>query len=461
MSESAVKPCVLVVDDEKNIRAAVQLALAPEGLHVIAAHDAPAALRALREHVVDVVILDIRLGDDVDGLTLFRKIQADAAIPTIFISGHASLTQAAQAVRIGAFDFIEKPFSSEKLATVVRRCLEHVSLQERLRRIESLSATTQQIIGESAAIRRVIAEVLRVAKTHATVLITGESGTGKELVASAIHVSSERAAAPFIKVNCSAIPDTLLESELFGHERGAFTGAAGAKRGLFEAAHRGTIFLDEIADLSTAAQAKILRVLQSGELQKLGSDTTLHVDVRVVSGTHKDLRQLVSDGRFREDLFYRLNVVPIRVPSLRERAEDIPLLARFFNAQLCAKNNIREKIIDDEVLAELQLYRWPGNVRELQNAIERMVIMSGERITLLDLPEEIAAADPPAGALSAPASLKKFRDEVERNHILKVLQKNSGNVSQTALELGIRRTYLHRRMSQLGIDKKAIYGGGA
>jgi DNA-binding NtrC family response regulator len=336
-----------------------------------------------------------------------------------------------------------------------------VSLQERLRRIESLSATTQQIIGESGAIRRVIAEVLRVAKTHATVLITGESGTGKELVASAIHVSSERAAAPFIKVNCSAIPDTLLESELFGHERGAFTGAAGAKRGLFEAAHRGTIFLDEIADLSTAAQAKILRVLQSGELQKLGSDSTLRVDVRVVSGTHKDLRQLVSDGRFREDLFYRLNVVPIRVPSLRERAEDIPLLARFFNAQLCAKNNIREKIIDDEVLAELQLYRWPGNVRELQNAIERMVIMSGERITLLDLPEEIAAADPPAGALSAPASLKKFRDEVERNHILKVLQKNSGNVSQTALELGIRRTYLHRRMSQLGIDKKAIYGGGA
>jgi two-component system nitrogen regulation response regulator NtrX len=460
MSESgAAKPCVLIVDDEKNIRAAVQLALAP-GMHVIAAHDAPAALRALREHVVDVVILDIRLGD-VDGLTLFRRIQADAPIPVIFISGHASLTQAAQAVRIGAFDFIEKPFSAEKLATVVQRCLEHVSLHERLRRIESVASLTRQIIGDSPEIRRVVADVLRVAKTRATVLITGESGTGKELVASAIHANSERAAAPFIKVNCSAIPDTLVESELFGHERGAFTGASNAKRGLFEAAHRGTIFLDEIADLSVAAQAKILRVLQSGELQKLGSDTTLRVDVRAVSGTHKDLRQLVAEGRFREDLYYRLNVVPIRVPSLRERTEDIPLLARFFTAQLCTKNNVREKVIDDEVLSELQLYHWPGNVRELQNAIERMVIMSGERITLMDLPEEIVAIEQPVEAQAAPASLKAFRDEAERNHILKVLQKNGGNVSQAAIELGIRRTYLHRRMSQLGIDKKAIYGGSA
>lgn len=461
MSESdAAKPCVLIVDDEKNIRAAVQLALAPEGMHVIAAHDAPAALRALREHVVDLAILDIRLGD-VDGLTLFRRIQADAPIPVIFISGHASLTQAAQAVRIGAFDFIEKPFTAEKLATVVRRCLEHVSLQERLRRVESLASLTQQIIGDSPGIRRVVADVLRVAKTRATVLITGESGTGKELVASAIHANSERAAAPFIKVNCSAIPDTLVESELFGHERGAFTGAAGPKRGLFEAAHRGTIFLDEIADLSAAAQAKILRVLQSGELQKVGSETPLRVDVRVVSGTHKDLRQLVADGRFREDLYYRLNVVPIRVPSLREGTEDIPLLARFFTAQLCTKNNVREKVIDDEVLSELQLYHWPGNVRELQNAIERMVIMSGERITLMDLPEEIVATEQPMESQSAPASLKAFRDEAERNHILKVLRRNGGNVSQAAHELGIRRTYLHRRMSQLGIDKKAIYGGGA
>jgi two-component system, NtrC family, nitrogen regulation response regulator NtrX len=455
---AAAKPCVLIVDDEKNIRAAAQLALAPEGLHVIAAHDAPAALRAVREHVVDVMILDIRLGD-VDGLTLFRRIQADTPIPTIFISGQASLTEAAQAVRIGGFDFIEKPFSAEKLATVVRRCLEHLSLQERLRRIEALASVGQQIVGDSPAIRRVVAEMLRVAKTRATVLIIGESGTGKELVASALHDNSERAAAPFVKVNCSAIPDTLVESELFGHERGAFTGASNAKRGLFEMAHRGTIFLDEIGDLSAAAQAKILRVLQSGEVQKLGSEATLRVDVRVVSGTHKDLRQLVADGRFREDLYYRLNVVPIRVPALRERVEDVPLLARFFTAQLCAKNNVRQKLIDDEVLAELQLYRWPGNVRELQNAIERMVIMSGERITLLDLPEEIVAVEQPADAPGA-TSLKAFRDEAERNHILKVLQKNSGNVSQAALELGIRRTYLHRRMSQLGIDKRAIYGSG-
>jgi two-component system nitrogen regulation response regulator NtrX len=458
VSDSAAKPCVLIVDDEKNIRAAVQLALAAESMHVIAAHDAAAALRAVREHVVDLVLLDIRLGE-IDGLTLYRRIQAEASIPTIFISGQATLTQAAQAVRIGGFDFIEKPFNAGKLVTVVRRCLEHASLQERLRRVEA-RAGVQQIVGDSAAIRRVVEDLLRVAGTRATVLITGESGTGKELVASAIHDRSERAAAPFVKVNCSAIPDSLVESELFGHERGAFTGATSAKRGLFEAAHRGTIFLDEIADLSAAAQAKILRVLQTGELQRVGSEATLRVDVRVLSGTHKDLRQLIADGRFREDLYYRLNVVPIRVPSLRERTEDIPLLVRFFVAQLCAKNNVREKAIDDDALWELQHYRWPGNVRELQNAIERMVIMSGERITLLDLPEEIVAVDEPADAAGTPSSLKAFRDEAERNYILKVLQRNGGNISQAAIELGIRRTYLHRRMSQLGIEKKALYTTG-
>jgi DNA-binding NtrC family response regulator len=289
------------------------------------------------------------------------------------------------------------------------------------------------------------------------VLITGESGTGKELVAAAIHANSPRKDAAFVKVNCSAIPDTLLESELFGHERGAFTGASNAKRGLFEAAHRGTIFLDEVADLSAAAQAKILRVVQSGEMQKLGSDKPFAVDVRVLSGTHKDLKQLVAEGRFREDLFYRLNVVPIDIPSLRERPGDIALLARFFTARLCAKNNIREKPIDEDVLRELQHYRWPGNVRELRNLIERMIIMSGDRITVMDLPEEIVAPEDPSAAPTTRTPLKAFRDQAERDYIVKTLQRHGGNVTQAAIELGIRRTYLHRRMAQLNIEKTAIF----
>jgi two-component system, NtrC family, nitrogen regulation response regulator NtrX len=455
MNEGVAKPCVLVVDDEKNIRAAIQIALEQEGLQVIAAHDAAAATRALRERVIDLMILDIRLGE-VDGIALFRKVQAELDVPTIFISGQATLTEAAQAVRVGGFDFIEKPFSAQKIASTSRRCLEHAALKEQLRRIESRANRTE-LIGDSIVIRKVVSDALRVASTQASVLITGESGTGKELVAAAIHANSARKDAAFIKVNCSAIPDTLVESELFGHERGAFTGAGDRKRGLFEAAHRGTIFLDEVADLSAAAQAKILRVVQSGEIQKLGSDRTLSVDVRVLSGTHKDLKQLVADGQFREDLFYRLNVVPIVIPSLRERPEDIPLLAKFFTTRLCAKNNIREKHMDEEVLWELQHYHWPGNVRELQNVIERMVIMSGSRITVMDLPEEVVAPDDLSAAETKRAPLRVFRDQAERDYIVKTLQRNGGNVSQAALELGIRRTYLHRRMAQLKIAKTAIF----
>jgi two-component system nitrogen regulation response regulator NtrX len=454
MTDEVARPCVLVVDDEKNIRAAIQIALEQDGLRVIAAHDAAAALRALHENVVDAMILDIRL-EEVDGIALFRKVQAELDVPTIFVSGQATLTQAAQAVRVGGFDFIEKPFSAQKIASTTRRCLEHAALKERLRRVESRANATE-IVGDSVAIRRVISDALRVAGTQAGVLITGETGTGKELVAAAIHANSQRKHAGFIKVNCSAIPDALVESELFGHERGAFTGATNTKRGLFEAAHRGTIFLDEVADLSATAQAKILRVLQSGEIQKVGSDRTVSVDVRVLAGTHKDLRQLVTDGSFREDLFYRLNVVPIHVPALRERPEDVPLLASFFATRLCAKNNIRERHLDEEVLRELQQYRWPGNVRELQNAIERMIIMGGERVTVMDLPEEIVAADD----LAAPTSrtpLKTFRDQVERDYIVKALKRSGGNITQAAIELGIRRTYLHRRMAQLKIGKTAIF----
>jgi two-component system, NtrC family, nitrogen regulation response regulator NtrX len=448
---SDARPVVLVVDDEKNIRTAIEIALDQEGMHAIAAHDVAAALRTLHERIVDVLIVDIRLGD-VSGLEFFRRAQADGvAPPTIFISGHATLTEAAQAVKLGGFDFVEKPFSAEKIVVSVRRCLEMSSLRERLRLAEAAQDT--QIVGDSAAMRRLVQDAIKVARTNANVLITGESGAGKELVANCIHANSDRAQQPFVKVNCSAIPESLIESELFGHERGSFTGAVAARKGLFEVAHRGTIFLDEIADLASSAQAKILRALQSGEIQRVGAERSTVVDVRVLSGTHMDLKKAVAEGRFREDLYYRLNVVPLRVPALRERVEDIPLLVRFLLRRLSERNNLREKPVDDEVLDELKRYDWPGNVRELQNVLERLLIMGGERITTLDLPEEVLAV---ASRPDAPntSALREFRDRAERDHIIATLRRHNGNVSQAALELGVGRTYLHKRLTVLQIAKK-------
>jgi len=446
------QPVVLVVDDEKNIRNAIEIALGQEGMHVIGAHDVAAALRTLHERLVDLMIVDIRLGE-VSGLDFFRRAQADGiAPPAIFISGHATLSEAAQAVKLGGFDFLEKPFSAEKVAVAARRCLEMSSLRERLRLAET--AHDAEIVGDSAVIRRMVQDALKVARTQASVLITGESGSGKELVANCIHANSDRAQQPFVKVNCSAIPENLIESELFGHERGAFTGAIAARKGLFEVAHRGVIFLDEIADLAASAQAKLLRALQSGEIQRVGAERPTVVDVRVLSGTHKDLKAAVGEGRFREDLYYRLNVVPLRVPALRERLEDLPLLVKFLVRRLGERNNLREKPIDDEVFDELMRYDWPGNVRELQNMLERLMVMSGERITTLDLPEEILAAATRNGTAPEVSALKEFRDRAERDHIIATLRRLNGNVSQAALALGVGRTYLHKRLAVLQIAKK-------
>jgi two-component system, NtrC family, nitrogen regulation response regulator NtrX len=456
MTEQASKPTVLVLDDEKNIRKSIEIALVQEEIEVVAAHDVATALRTLSERIVDLAIIDIQLGD-IDGITFFKKLRADGfTSPVIFISGHATLTEAAQAVKIGGFDFLEKPFSTEKIVVTVRRGLELSAIKERLRLIENRS-DSQDIIGESRLIKQVVADALKVADTNASVLITGESGTGKELVANTIHAHSGRRDAAMVKVNCSAIPEQLVESELFGHERGAFTGAATAKKGLFEVAHRGTIFLDEVADLSLPAQAKILRVLQSGDIQKVGSEKTIKVDVRVISGTHKDLKQAVSDGTLRADLYYRLNIVPIKVPSLRERADDIPLLVSFFVKRLCAKDNLKEKPIDEDVLLEMTRYQWPGNVRELQNLLERMLIMSGERITIDDLPEEILSTPEDSIASSGNSPLKEFRDNAEREFVVATLRKNNGNITQAATEMGVRRTYLHKRLSVLKIGKKDYF----
>jgi len=447
---------VLILDDEKNIRDTIKLVLEQDGIRAIAAHDVSSAYRTLSDTVVDALVLDICLGD-VDGITLFRKLKSEGfAPPTVFISGHATLSQAAEAVRLGAYDFVEKPFSSEKISVTIQKCIEHASLQKRLQQFEA-GARTTEIVGDSPAIKSVIADSLRVAETNATVLIHGESGTGKELVASIIHRNGQRAAQPFIKVNCSAIPENLVESELFGYERGAFSGAVVAKKGLFELAHHGTIFLDEIADLSSSAQAKILRVLQTGEIQKLGGQKSIKVDVRVISATHKNLKQCVTDGLFREDLFYRLNVVPVTVPSLRERREDIPILVHFFVRELCIKNNIREKAIDEDVIAEFKQYAWPGNVRELQNVLERMLIMSGDRISVESIPDDILVPAESTSSAAPTITLRSFRNNVERDFIIASLKRNGGNVTRTAAELGVGRTYLHRRLASFGITKSEIF----
>jgi two-component system nitrogen regulation response regulator NtrX len=451
MTDPASQPTVLVLDDEKNIRKAIEIALAQEGIQVVSAHDASSAVRLLNERIVD-----IQLGE-IDGITFFKKIRADGfALPVVFISGHATLTEAAQAVKVGGFDFLEKPFSAEKIVITVKRGLELSALSERLRLME-VHHRPRDIVGESKIIRQVVSEALKVAKTQANVLITGESGTGKELIANTIHAQSDRCDGPIVKVNCSAIPEQLLESELFGYEKGAFTGAVTGRKGLFEAAHRGVIFLDEVADLSLSAQAKILRVLQNGEIQKVGSEKVIKVDVRVISGTHKDLKQAVANCHFREDLFYRLNVVPIKVPSLRDRADDIPLLVRFFVKQLCAKNNLKEKPLDDEVIFEMQRYPWPGNVRELQNTLERMLIMSGDSVVASDLPEEIIGISDVAAGQDGRSALKDFRDGAEREFIVDAIRKNNGNISQAAIDLGVRRTYLHKRLAVLKIVKKDFF----
>lgn len=447
------KPLVLVVDDEKNIRTAVEIALENESIVTIQAHDAGMALRSLKERIVDLVILDIRIGE-VNGLDLFKQIRGQGYDqPVIFISGHASLAEAAQAVKLGGYDFIEKPFSADKIVTAVRRCLEHDLMCKSLQRLSDPKQQTE-MIGNSSAIKKVKLEAQKVAHTNATVLVSGESGTGKELVANVIHSSSPRADHPLIKVNCSAIPENLIESELFGYEKGAFTGAETSKKGFFEQAHRGTIFLDEVADLSMAAQAKVLRVLQEGEIQKLGSEKPLKIDVRVLSGSHKDLKALAKKGEFREDLLFRLNVIPIEVPSLRERREDIPLLIYYYLRLLSQRNNIREKRISDEAVNALMQHSWPGNVRELKNVLERMLIMSADYIDMKDLPEDLlSVSDKEDESAHTAKTLKEFRDLAERDFIIKTLKGAGGNITRAAGDLGIGRTYLHKRMDQLGITK--------
>ena len=458
------KPTVLVVDDEPNIRRALKMVLEPEGYEVAVAESAEEALKLLETEPVDLGIFDIRM-PGMDGLTLLsraRELWRD--LPVIVISGHADTSDVVEAVKRGATDFVGKPLDRERVLVSVGNALARRSLEEKVQALSSRERRFQDdMLGESPAMRRLREEIAKVAPTSGRVLILGESGAGKELIAAEIHRLSKRAAGPFVKVNCAAIPSELIESELFGHEKGSFTGAAARRRGPFEAAHGGTLFLDEIGDMSLSAQAKVLRALQTGEVVRVGSEKAFTVDVRVIAATNKDLEAEVHQGGFREDLYFRLNVVPLRAPALRERLEDVPLLAERFFLLAVRENGMRPKPVEPGVYERLRAYRWPGNVRELRNVCERMVIMSGERITPADVPEAVgprtAAAPQPPGAAGADLSrygevpLRELRDLVERDYILKKLEEHDWNITQAAQALGVERTNLHKKIKQHGLSR--------
>jgi two-component system nitrogen regulation response regulator NtrX len=441
---------IVIVDDEPNIGLSLRLILEGEGYRVSICESAAGfnAQRAMGH--VDLYLVDLRLADG-NGIDLLRSLrQRGDETPVVMISGHGTIRDAVEATRSGAFDFLEKPLARDRVLLVVKNALERSDLQLENQRYRELVGEGPRMIGHSVVFQRAVSEATQVARADAGVLLTGESGTGKELLAERIHRESPFASRPFVKVNCAAIPTELIESELFGHEKGAFTGAAALRRGKFELADGGSIFLDEVGDLHEASQAKLLRVLQDGEFQRLGGEQSIRVTVRVISATDRRLDELIADGKFRQDLFYRLSVVPIRVPALRERREDVRDLVAYFLAEFCARNNFKPKTMDDEVLPVLERYDWPGNVRELRNAVERMAILTpGNRITVDSVPLEIRL--PPASAVTG---LHGVRDAAERDRIVEALEQTNWNVSGAARILGVERTNLHKRIRALGLSRE-------
>ena len=440
---------ITIVDDEPNIGASLRLILEGEGYAVTICESAADFQAQRGPGRADLYLLDVRLPDG-NGIDLLHAIrQSEDATPVVMISGHGTIRDAVDATRNGAFDFLEKPLARDRVLLVIRNALDRSDLQRENQQYRELVGDAPKMIGRSDAFRHVVTQATQVARSDAGVLLTGESGTGKELLAAHIHRESPFASRAFVKVNCAAIPTELIESELFGHERGAFTGATGMRRGKFELADGGTIFLDEVGDLHEASQAKLLRVLQDGEVQRLGSEQSIRVAVRIISATNRRLEERIADGKFREDLYYRLSVVPIRVPALRERLQDVRELAMYFLSEFCTRNNFRPKAIDEDVLQILERHQWPGNIRELRNTVERMAILSPEdQITLESIPLEIRT--PPA---SRPSGLHEIRDSAERDRIRQALEQAEGNVSGAARLLGIERTNLHKRMKALGLNR--------
>ena len=444
-------PTILVADDDPGLRESLERTLAREGYRVVLASDGRAALERLQAGGIDLVLTDLKM-PGLSGIELLRATKAVAPdVDVILLTAFGTIEEAVKAIKDGAYDFLTKPVQRAQLQRVIRQALERRELILQNRALQQrLDALLRQgaVIGTSPAFRRMMALVEQVADSSATVLIQGESGTGKELVARAIHERSARRHRPFVAVNCAALPETLLESELFGYERGAFTGATGRKEGRFELADGGTLFLDEVADLSPVTQPKILRVLQEGEFERLGGTRSLRVDVRIVAATNQDLAQMVRDKRFREDLYYRLNVITITVPPLRERREDIPVLAQHFLRVYAAKNNRRLEGFTDEARRRLEGYSWPGNVRELENVVERGVVLArGTHIDVGDLPEEVAGATPlPEGVLTVRIGTPLA--EVEQRLLEATLRATRNNKTLTARLLGIDPRTVARKLER-------------
>ncbi len=450
---------IMVVDDEKNIRDSLGGVLTDEGYSVVSAPTAEEALEILHGERPDVLLLDIWL-PGMDGIKALPKIKAmDPDLQVIMISGHASIETAVEATKLGAYDFIEKPVSLDKVLITVEHALAHRRLSGEVRELREKALEKYDIIGVSEVMKDLKKDIQRAAPSNSWVLITGENGTGKEFVARNIHLLSTRSAKPFVEVNCAAIPDDLIESELFGHEKGAFTSAFSKKRGKFDMAHTGTIFLDEIGDMSLKTQAKILRILQEQSFERVGGTELITVDVRVIAATNKDLKGEIEKGNFREDLYYRLNVIPFVVPPLRSRPEDIRLLAEHFLIEASHKSGVETIKADNDVMRRFAEYGWPGNVRELKNLVERLVIMTpGPSITINDIPSYISGrkATDDHGGLFSRSLLRDARSSFEKEFILRKLKANGGNIAKTATAIGIERSHLYRKIKSYGIEHEDL-----
>jgi two-component system, NtrC family, nitrogen regulation response regulator NtrX len=457
-----MKSRILVIDDEAAIRDSLRMTLEYEGYEFVGAATGQEGLALAERETPDLVILDVKM-PGMDGIEVLDRLRSmNETLPVVVVSGHGTIGTAVEATKKGAFDFIEKPFATERVLVSLRNALDQRRLRDENRSLKKAVEIRHQMIGDSAALKQVMAAVGRAAPTNATVLIQGESGVGKELVARTIHRNSLRSRERFVQVNCAAIPEELIESELFGHEKGSFTGATEKQIGKFEQADRGTIFLDEVGDMSAKTQAKVLRVLQEGEVERLGSARTIKVDVRVIAATNKNLEEEIEKGHFREDLYFRLAVIPIQVPPLRERPEDIPPLVRHYMEYFARDNNVRPKRMTPSAVEVLQRYRWKGNIRELRNTVERLMIMTaGDNIDVADLPDvlrspgSIGRTGPSTEADAARVgTLREFKDSTERGYLVTKLRENAWNISKTAEAIDTPRSNLYKKLEQYQISQE-------
>jgi DNA-binding NtrC family response regulator len=448
---------ILIVDDEKSIRKTLREILEYESYHVDEAQDGAEALKMIKDGDYDCVLLDIKM-PKMDGMEVLEKLtQQQSDVPVIMVSGHGTIDTAVEAVKKGAFDFVSKPMDLNRLLITVRNALDKNNLITETKVLKRKVTKTRDILGNSPAIKKILDKIEKVAPTDARVLVTGQNGTGKELVARWVHEKSLRAKGPLVEVNCAAIPSELIESELFGHEKGAFTSAIKQRIGKFEQANGGTLFLDEIGDMSLSAQAKVLRALQENKITRVGGDKEISVDVRVVAATNKDLTQEIDKGNFRMDLYHRLSVILIHVPTLNERKEDIPILAERFTEEICQDYGLPRKTITPKAMHELQQIHWSGNIRELRNVMERLVILSDNKITDTDVLTYAVAhptADPMEAIFNKYAHFQDFKDFMEKQYIAYKLRINGWNVSKTADEIDIQRSHLYNKIEKYSLRRE-------